>query len=289
MRIAVLGAGHGGQAMAADLTLSGHEVRLAAVPEHASKIRLLRGMGGIRIEGVSSCGRADLPAVPAMMSDDPAAAIKGADIIFVVVPAFAQDPYMDLIAERGEKGQLAVFACGGFSALELRWRLLAAGRGGEILAGETSSFVYTAKIKSPGAVHIKDIKRDVLFAALPQECSAGALERLNSLLPRFRQAHSVWQTSFTNPSALLHTITTLLNMSRIELMGPYRNSHYDITPGVARVMEAVDDERVAIARRLYPDPLLRFRPYWTLLPSVKLTVRPSLPDCTACVSPASIA
>ena len=40
---------------------------------------------------------------------------------------------------------------------------------------------------------------------------------------------------------------------------------------------------------IYAGLVLRFRPYWTLLPSVKLTVRPSLPDCTACVSPASTA
>ncbi len=32
MKVAVLGAGHGGEAMAADLARAGHEVRLAAVP-----------------------------------------------------------------------------------------------------------------------------------------------------------------------------------------------------------------------------------------------------------------
>ena len=58
MKVAVLGAGHGGQAMTADLTLAGHEVRFAAVPEHSTNIRLLQAFGGIVLEGVTSSGKA---------------------------------------------------------------------------------------------------------------------------------------------------------------------------------------------------------------------------------------
>ena len=45
MKIAVLGAGNGGQAFAGSLTLSGHDVHLAAVPEHDTQIRVLQTFG----------------------------------------------------------------------------------------------------------------------------------------------------------------------------------------------------------------------------------------------------
>ena len=54
MRISILGAGHGGLAAAADLTLMGHEVKLSAVNKHDKNIQLLKALKKIMIEGVTS-------------------------------------------------------------------------------------------------------------------------------------------------------------------------------------------------------------------------------------------
>jgi hypothetical protein len=45
-RISVLSAGNAGQAFAGGLTLSGNDVHLAAVPEHAEPIRVIQSFGG---------------------------------------------------------------------------------------------------------------------------------------------------------------------------------------------------------------------------------------------------
>ncbi len=247
MKVTVLGAGHGGQAITADLTLGGHKVRLAAVPEHGTNIKLLNAFGGIFLEGVSANGVEPGFAKPEMITTDVAAAIKGAQVVLVVVPAFAQEVYMKLLIEHGEKGQIIVFNPGKFGTLAFAKLLHDAGKREDFLIGETSSLIYAAKTKGLGHVNIKAVKSELPFSALPASLTGQALWTLTDLYPQFSPAYNVLQTSVDAPGLIIHPISTLMNMSRIEQIGPYRNSHYDITPSVARIMDAVDKERMSIA------------------------------------------
>ena len=250
MKVAILGAGHGGIAMAGDLTLAGHEVRLAATPEHSSNLQLLMAFGGIMVEGITSSGAPPGFAKPALMTTDISAALRGAEVVMVVVPAFAQEPYMKAIIEQGEAGQIVVFNPGKFGTLAFAKMLREAGRTDDFLIGETSSFIFAAKTKGLGHVNIKAMKEELPFAAFPAIRTAEALWALTDLYPALSPSIGVLQTSIDAPGLIIHPISTLMNMSRIEQMGPYRNSHYDITPSVGRIMEGVDAERMEIARIL---------------------------------------
>ena len=247
MKVAILGAGHGGIAMAGDLTLAGHDVRLAAVPEHATNLRLLQAFGGIMVEGVTSTGAPAGFAKPSMITTDLAAALQDVQVIMVVVPAFAQEPYMRAIAEYGEPGQIVVFNPGKFGTLAFAKMLRESGRQDDFIIGETSSFIFAAKTKGLGHVNIKAVKDELPFAALPAEKTAEALWTLTDLYPQLSPSMGVLQTSIDAPGLIIHPISTLMNMSRIEQIGPYRNSHYDITPSVGRVMDGVDKERMDVA------------------------------------------
>ncbi len=250
MKVAILGAGHGGIAMAGDLTLAGHEVRLAATPDHASNLQLLSAFGGIMVEGITSSGAPVGFAKPAMMTTDVGAAIKGAQVVMIVVPAFGQEPYMRAMIEQGEKGQIVVFNPGKFGTLAFARMLREVGRMDDFLIGETASFIFAAKTKGLGHVNIKAAKKELPFAALPAARTAEALWTLTDLYPQFSPSMGVLQTSIDAPGLIIHPISTLMNMSRIEQIGPYRNSHYDITPSVGRIMDAVDHERMEVARLL---------------------------------------
>jgi opine dehydrogenase len=236
--------------MAADLSLAGHEVRLAAVPEHSANLQLLQAFGGIMVEGVTSSGAPPGFARPAAMTTDVAAAIRGARVVMVVVPAFAQDAYMRLLIEHGEKGQLVVFNPGKFGALCFAKMLHEAGRFNDFLIGETSSFIFAARTKGLGHVNIMAVKSELPYAALPANRTCEALMTLMDLYPQLSPSMGVLQTSIDAPGLIIHPITTLMNMSRIEQIGPYRTSHYDLTPSVGRVMEGVDRQRMEVARLL---------------------------------------
>ena len=255
MRISILGAGHGGLAAAADLTLMGHEVKLSAVNKHDKNIQLLKAFKKIMIEGVTSKSSCPIEIPANFVCENVEEAIKFAEIIMIIVPAFAQDVYNDYILKYGKKGQIITYPCGGFSALNFNNKLKEYNRQDDFIVCETSSLIYTTKITAPCKILIKSIKDKVSFACANNEKTDYALEILNKIYPQYYKAQNAWQTSFNNPSSILHTITTLLNASRIELFGPYKNSFYDITPSIARIMEAVDEERIAIAKNFYSSPL----------------------------------
>ena len=255
MKIGILGAGHGGLAMSADLKLMGHKVLLSAVEEHSLNLKLLKAMGSITIDGVSCLGTGSITTTADFVCDDIKETIEFGEIIFINVPAFAQEDYNECICKYGKNGQIIVYPCGGFSALNFYNQLKRYNREKDFIVGETSSFIYTTKIIAPAKVLIKSIKDKVLFSSIKKEDTIRALSVLNKIYPQFKPAQNIWQTSFNNPSSVLHTITTLLNMSRIEQFGSYKNSNFDITPSVARVMEKVDKERVEVAKHFYNKPM----------------------------------
>ena len=255
MNVAILGAGHGGNAMAADLTLSGHQVRLAALPDHASNIHITRALGGIFLEGKSASGNKPGLAKIHTITTDVAQALDGAKVVMVIVPAFAQKGYMKELVKHARKGQIVVFNPGKFASLEFYHMMREAGREGEVTIGETTTLLYAAKIKGPGHVRIKAVKSELYFAAFPSIHTARALMTLYELFEQFSPAQNVLQTSLDDIGMTLHPITTLMNSSRIEQMGPYRNAHYDITPSVGRVIEQVDEERIKVSRALHCEAL----------------------------------
>lgn len=251
MKITILGSGHGGFAMSSDLKYSGYDVVLSSVAPHNSKLKLFKSLGQIKIEGMTEKYKNPVTIPTDFIEENTIEAIKRADIIMVNVPAFAQKVYNELIAKYGKSGQIIVYPCGGFSAVNFHNYLKSFSRENDFTVCETGSFVYTTKLTGNGSILIKSMKSSVMFSAYNTKDTDRALSILNQIYPQFYKAENVWQTSFSNPSSVLHTITTLCNMSRIEQLGSYKNSFYDITPSVARVIKKVDRERCKVASRFY--------------------------------------
>ena len=89
--VAILGAGHGGCAAAADLTSRGHHVRLHARSEERLKPLLERG--GIEARGIVE-GFVSLDS----LTTDIKEAISGTDVVMLVVPSTAHEYYANLLA-----------------------------------------------------------------------------------------------------------------------------------------------------------------------------------------------
>ena len=84
--VAILGAGHGGCAAAADLTRRGYAVRLQA--RNPERLAALRESGGIEARGIVQ------GFVPIADDDDRRGrGGRGADLIMLVVPSVAHEPY----------------------------------------------------------------------------------------------------------------------------------------------------------------------------------------------------
>ncbi len=248
MKIAVLGAGNGGQAFAGSLTLSGHDVHLAAVADHDTQIRVLQTFGGVLVEGQTAEGLEGGFARVARVDTDIVQAVSSNELIILTVPAYAQDVYLDEIAKHAQAGSMVLIQPGKFGALRLVNRLRLMGRDPqELLIGETSTFLYAAKMHGLDRIWLRGVKKELPLAAWPAARTDEMLERLHSVNHQYVSAQNVLATSVDDAAYALHPVSTLLNLSRLEVMGPYRTHYYDLTPQVSRMVQAVDEERCQIA------------------------------------------
>jgi opine dehydrogenase len=243
--IAVLGAGNGGQATAAHLTLEGHRVRL--YDRFATATQPFAGSRQIVIRGAISG-----TAVVAEVTNDIGRAVTDADLILVTVPGFALAWLAEAMAPHLKSGQTVILhpgATGG--ALEVRQLWEAAGVAVDVTLAETETLVYACRAGAPGEPDVKAVKKTVSLAALPADRLESAFALFAELYPQAVRTSSVLATSLSNMNAVVHPAVALLNAtwidSRVAGFDFYRDG---VTAGVARVLHAVDDERRAVAGAL---------------------------------------
>ncbi|HEY8449666.1 MAG TPA: NAD/NADP octopine/nopaline dehydrogenase family protein [Bacillota bacterium] len=249
MRVAVLGAGNGGFATAADLALRGHAVRLYELPEFAANLEPVRANGGIQMDVLDSFPRPGGFARLEALTTDMAEAVGGAELVLLTVPAYAHDTYVHRLAPHLAPGQVVVF-CPGYLGPWLLWqRLREGGRAEQVILGETESLIYACRKTAPDRVWVRGYKRGLRAAALPAAANDRLIELLRSAYPDVEPAPNVIATTLSNANALIHTPLMLLNAAHIERTGgDFLFYHEGMTPAVGRLIESLDEERLAIGR-----------------------------------------
>ena len=243
--IAILGAGHAGRAMAGDLALRGAPVALWN--RTPANIAALRARGGVELEGeVEGFGRMRL------VTSDLEEALSGARLVVVCVPAFAHRELAEHCAPLLCQKQLVVLNPGRtFGALEFSRALAASACAPGVLVAEAATNLMTARSTGPAESYIARIKHAVPVAALPASRTPEVVAALGEWYPQFTAAANTLETSFANVGAVIHPAITLLNAAHIENDQGRFEFYWDgISPSVARVLEAVDRERQAVAALL---------------------------------------
>ncbi|MDD3776996.1 MAG: NAD/NADP octopine/nopaline dehydrogenase family protein [Actinomycetota bacterium] len=245
LKFAVIGAGHGGKAIAAHLAIKGFDVSL--YNRTLMRIKPIIKLKGIELEGeVSGFGKLKL------CSNNIGKVIKGADVIMVVVPANAHGPIAERCAPYLEDGQMVVLnpgrTCG---ALEFLNALRAHGNQKQVTVAEAQTFIYASRGMGPATARIFRIKQAIPVAAIPASSTGKVLKKLNQAFKEFIPGSNVVETSFNNMGAVFHPAITILNASRIEsTLGNFQFYIEGVTQSVASILEAVDEERVKVAHKL---------------------------------------
>jgi len=244
----VIGAGHGGKAMAAHLALLGLQVTLYnRTFEHISIIKL---RGGIELEssetGVRGFGKLK------RITSDMGEALESAQMVMVVVPSSAHVDIAKTAAPHLKDGQIVILhpgrTCG---ALEFTKALKDNGCTADVTIAEAETFIYASRSDGPNQARIFRIKEAVPLAALPASRTQAVLEALRPVYPQFIDGVNVLHTGLNNMGAIFHPALTLLNMGWIEAThGDYQFYIDGVTPSVARVLEVLDRERVTVASSL---------------------------------------
>lgn len=240
----VLGAGHGGMAIAGHLGLLGFPVRLWARDPHS--LDAVQATGGVFLEGV------EVGFGPVQAQGDLQAALAGADMVLVVVPAFAHGEIARRCAPYLHDGQTVLLLPGRTAgAIEFVQTLRREGCFADVLVGEAQTFLYASRRVGPNTAHIYGVKRQVQAAALPAHRTPEMLELIKPAFPQFMPAKWVWKTSLDNIGAIFHPAVVLLNAGRVESTGGgFRHYMDGITRSVSLLLERLDEERVLVARAL---------------------------------------
>jgi opine dehydrogenase len=247
-RHVVVGAGHGGKTMAAHLGLMGFPVTL--FNRTPDRVAAIQARGGIELESYDGGPRgfAEL----ALVTSDIAEALREAEIIHVVVPSSAHADVAKLTAPHLHDGQIVVLHPGRtLGAIEFNKVVCDQGCEADITVAEAGTFIYASRSDGPVQARIFRIKDAVPLAALPATRTASVLEALKLAYPQFIDGVNVLRTGLDNMGAIFHPALTLLNAARIESThGDYEFYIEGVTPAVARVLEALDRERVTVAAAL---------------------------------------
>ena len=244
----VIGAGHGGKTMVAHLALMGFPVTLYnRTPENVSVIKARRGIELESYEG-GPRGFGHL----ALVTSDMGEALEQAEVIMVVVPATAHADIARATAPHLRDGQIVVLNPGRTGgALEFVKVLKDSGCQADVTVAEAETLIYACRSDGPAQARIFRVKEAVPLAALPATHTPRVLEALASAFPLFIDGTSVLHTGLNNMGAIFHPALTLLNAGRIESTGGEFQFYIDgVTPSVARVLEALDRERVTVAAAL---------------------------------------
>ncbi|MDD5466211.1 MAG: NAD/NADP octopine/nopaline dehydrogenase family protein [Anaerolineales bacterium] len=248
VRYTVIGAGHGGKAMAAHLALMGFRVTLYnRTAENVAAIKARRGIDLASFEG-GPHGFGELEAVTSDMDE----ALRGADVVMIAVPSTAHVELARAAAPHLRDGQIVLLnpgrTCG---AIEFKHVLLDCGCTADVTVAEAETFIYASRSDGPAQARIFGIKEAVPVAALPADRTARVLEAVSTAYPQFIDGVSVLHTGLNNMGAIFHPALTLLNAGRIEsTLGEFQFYIDGVTPSVARVLEVLDRERVTVASSL---------------------------------------
>lgn len=248
-KFAVIGAGHGGKAMAAHLALMGFAVNLFnRTPAH---VEIIKKRGGIDLESNTEGGPHGFGQL-ALVTSDIGQAIEDVEVIMVVLPSSAHQDIAKAAAPHLKDGQIVVLhpgrTCG---ALEFTKVMRENGCTADVTVAEAETFIYASRSDGPAQARIFRIKEAVPLAALPATRTQWVLAATCEAYPQFIHGVDVLNTGMNNMGAIFHPALTLLNMGWIETThGDYQFYIDGVTPSVARVLEVLDRERVTVASAL---------------------------------------
>jgi len=239
-RIAVLGGGAGGAAAVAELVAADHEVRLWA--RSPQTLAAFRQQGGIAYEGVLGTGLAR----PKLITSELAVAIDAADVILVCLPTFAHRDIARNLARANAIAPVVLNPGHTGGALEFRHAFRAVGAEPPAIA-ELSTLTYVARKYTPGRVTITGTAKSVRLGALPN--GEAATETAQALFRSANLMPNVLACDLANVNMVLHVPGALLAAAWVEATGGEFTFYVQgMTPGVARVVRALDEERRAVAR-----------------------------------------
>jgi opine dehydrogenase len=249
MKLAVLGGGHGCYAAAADLAEQGHEVRMwrrdaaAFAPVLASQSITLKDVRGRREVKL------------ALATSDIGAAVRGAQLIVVPTPAFAQADIARAMAPHAEDGQVVFLPPGTFGSYVMAKALRDAEAGAAVTFAETGTLPYLTRKHGPAEIAVTMRARRLPTGAFPAKRSDHAMAVIRQAYPCIEPIEDALSGALMNAGPIIHPPLILMNAGPLQHFPEWDIHNEGTQPAIRAVTDRLDDERIAVREAL------GYRPY----------------------------
>ena len=242
--VAIIGVVIGGF-IVAELGIAGFKLRLHDIDE--AKLSEIGACGGVDVEGE----RDGFAAVDRVTTDLPSA-LDGADAIIVVTGGNAQAVVARSVAPLVRDGQVILLIQGNTGGSLIVHRALKdAGCRAEIDLAEMDNYPYSCWRLTPTRIRPSSGSGGCRLRH-SREIASGKFSRAFALFPEAVAAPNILYTGFTNANAMLHVANCVANAGRIESGDSYKFYAEGVTLAVARLYEAINEERRRCGLALVP-------------------------------------
>jgi opine dehydrogenase len=190
------------------------------------------------------------------LTTDIGEAVEGVDCVFVTTTSFAHESLADKIAPHLGAGQTVVVIHGLAGSMLFFNALKKISKEKDITIAETEATPFSCRVFAPGKVRYKNRTRNIRFSAFPAVKTMQVYDMLKSIFD-LKISKNVLETAILTVNQIVFPIPILLNLSFIEQKKGKTFVFPDngLTPYVSRTMEALDNEKLAICRKLGFEPI----------------------------------
>ena len=248
MRVAILGAGNAGCAVAADLTLHGHEITLIKTSHamHDDNFEFLH-QNGCRMT-LNEFGEIKTARIAHVTRD--LSALQGNEIVIIYIQSNFHEQLIQRIAPYLQDDQILLINPGHLSTAYV----LKHCKDKKLIICEAESSFIDGRIMKPGLFRVgfRNVRNPIgIFPAARREEAIAKLDRLGE---RFVYLDSVVEAALHNPNMIVHTVGSVMSIPRIEkAKGDFCMYHEAYTrdnPATWRILEALDNEKMNVLEKL---------------------------------------
>lgn len=260
MKVTIIGAGNVGVAFAADLSIKGHDVTLLKTSSHKSESfdRLIHNGRRVYLKEKGVYTETTIKEVSKDLSK-----VADAEIIFCTIQSNYYEGLVERIHQYLHKDQIVVCICSYASSyyFDKHCREL------PMLIEATGPYLE-------GRVELNDKQDEVVFrvgcrlvrcpfAASPSQNQKEKIEKLHNLCNSFKHEYSVIESALLNPNMVLHTVGSIMSLSRIEYSKGnfcmYREAYTRNNKATLDIMLKLDEEKKKVLKTLHQRPIDIFK------------------------------
>jgi opine dehydrogenase len=244
-KVAVLGAGNGGHAFCAHLAFDGFEVRLYEASQFKRNLEPIQAKGGIEAFG-DRCGFAEIGAVSTNIEE----VVKGADVIIIPVPAFAQDHMVNECLPYLEEGQILLFSPDNGATIRWYKELKEKGMEKKVTLAGMACLLYLCKLIGPAQIDIAGVKHEMQISTMPARHVGKVVDSLKTMYKGYKLEKNALATTLSNFNHQLHTGPMVLNAGRVESNLDFKFYWEGHTKSITNVVKRVDEEKIEVGKSL---------------------------------------